>query len=263
MGIGEALAYGYCNLNAKVLLLARTEEKLKKVCSKCKSRCEYVVADFSNVADEYYSNVVKVILQKMNGRIDTVILNHVDVANNFQKQPWMDFMLLKNSGGANNGVTTQTQFTRKLFDVNMFSYFSLSSHLLPYLEQSGGNLGVVSSTAGLMGMPHSVPYSACKHAIVGYYEALRSDMKKFKRHNVSITIAHLGGINTENAVAMTRGTVSDYVVWHPVDECAKNILVGVESKARNVYYPYMETRGVQIMKTMSHQLMEALVLNLA
>ena len=79
MGIGEQLAYEYCKLKAKVLIIARTEEKMKRVCSKCTSKCDYLVADFENTDDGYYKTLMSNVVAKMDGKIDTLVLNHVIV----------------------------------------------------------------------------------------------------------------------------------------------------------------------------------------
>ena len=61
-GIGEELAYQYAKLGAKLLLVARREEALKKVIARCEElgaqNANYVVADLSSL--EAAKNLVTV-----------------------------------------------------------------------------------------------------------------------------------------------------------------------------------------------------------
>jgi NAD(P)-dependent dehydrogenase (short-subunit alcohol dehydrogenase family) len=45
------------------------------------------------------------------------------------------------------------------------SFVSLFSHALPHLEESNATVAVVSSMAGLVGLPKVAPYAASKHAL--------------------------------------------------------------------------------------------------
>ena len=150
---------------------------------------------------------------------------------------------------------------RKIFDVNTFSFYSMSIHGYKYLEKSNGKLVIVSSTAGLIGLPNTVAYAGSKHALVGYFDGFRADLMKFNKNQISITIASLGAIDTDTARTNTKGSISDMVTWYPADDCARAILFGAESKQRHVYYPYPEVRGVQIAKTFAHPLVDYIIRN--
>ena len=62
---------------------------------------------------------------------------------------------------------------RKLFDINTFSFFSLSHHALPFLIASKGNIMVVGSASGKVGILNAAPYSGTKHALFGHFEGFR------------------------------------------------------------------------------------------
>ncbi|XP_070500749.1 dehydrogenase/reductase SDR family member 7-like [Chironomus tepperi] len=74
---------------------------------------------------------------------------------------------------------------RELFELDVFSVIHLSRLAVTYFEQNNikGQLAVTSSTAGLIGAPNSASYTGAKHAIHGYFEALRNE-----KPNINVNI---------------------------------------------------------------------------
>jgi NAD(P)-dependent dehydrogenase (short-subunit alcohol dehydrogenase family) len=60
-------------------------------------------------------------------------------------------------------------------------------------EGRGGHFVMVSSTAGLIGLPWHAAYAASKHALVGIAEVLRYDLRK---HKIGVSIICPGAVNT-------------------------------------------------------------------
>jgi short-subunit dehydrogenase len=58
-------------------------------------------------------------------------------------------------------------------------------HALPHLKRSRGQIVVMASIAGLTGVPTRTGYAASKHAVVGFFESLRVELKE---SGVSVTI---------------------------------------------------------------------------
>src|ERR1700746_1578864 len=74
-GIGEALVCEFANENAKIILSARNEEKLKQVAQKCGLKPEnYLIIPFDLADTSRADEFVKQILQKFS-RIDFLINN--------------------------------------------------------------------------------------------------------------------------------------------------------------------------------------------
>lgn len=96
---------------------------------------------------------------------------------------------------------------------------------------------MVSSFAGVIGVPRVAPYSANKFALHGFFHSLRQDLILAGHKGVSITLCVLGFINTKTAVQMTKDTPLNSVTRHPVDECALAIIKGGALKQRQMYYP--------------------------
>ena len=60
--------------------------------------------------------------------------------------------------------------------VNYLSAAWLTYYAQPHLKKSRGRIVVVSSVAGLNGVPTRTAYSASKHALFGFFESLRIEL---------------------------------------------------------------------------------------
>jgi short-subunit dehydrogenase len=79
-------------------------------------------------------------------------------------------------------------------EINFFSVVALTKLVLSHmLNKQSGHLVVVSSIAGKFGVPMRTAYSASKHAVQGYFEALRAELV---RDNIQVTIVSPGRIKT-------------------------------------------------------------------
>jgi len=67
----------------------------------------------------------------------------------------------------------------EIMRVNLYGTWNTVSNLLPHLKQSHGYIVNVSSVAGYIGVFGMTAYSASKFAVIGFSEALRSELKRF------------------------------------------------------------------------------------
>lgn len=83
----------------------------------------------------------------------------------------------------------------KMFQVNVLSLMELTRLVIPIMkEQGSGSIVNVASVGGLMGHPLNVTYCASKHAVVGFSNSLRLELKGT---GVSVTAVCPGGTRTE------------------------------------------------------------------
>jgi NAD(P)-dependent dehydrogenase (short-subunit alcohol dehydrogenase family) len=83
---------------------------------------------------------------------------------------------------------------RHQMEVNLFGVHNVTRAVLPYMrEQKSGRILVTSSMGGKIYMPLGAWYHASKHAIEGYFDCLRLELKHF---NISVVIIEPGAINT-------------------------------------------------------------------
>lgn len=101
----------------------------------------------------------------------------------------------------NAGVTTSQAFASSapeddewVFDVNFGGVVNGCHAFLPLLiKQDSGTLVNVSSIFGLIGFPVQTAYCASKHAVRGFTESLRHEIRG---NGVRIAVVHPGGVKT-------------------------------------------------------------------
>jgi 3-dehydrosphinganine reductase len=68
---------------------------------------------------------------------------------------------------------------------NLYGTFHTISVLLPFMKENGGIIANVSSIAGFVGVFGLTDYCASKFAVIGFSEALKSEVAK---HNISVSV---------------------------------------------------------------------------
>ena len=74
---------------------------------------------------------------------------------------------------------------KQVMEVNFFGSVYCSKYAVPFLKQSGGRIVAISSVASLTGLPSHAVYCSSKHAMNGFFEALRIELEGT---GVSVTI---------------------------------------------------------------------------
>jgi short-subunit dehydrogenase len=90
---------------------------------------------------------------------------------------------------------TTVEEIRRIIEVDLLGTIYGIKAALPYLRRTGGTLINISSVTGERGVPLLATYSAAKHGIVGFCEALRVELDH-ERAGVSVTTILPYGINT-------------------------------------------------------------------
>jgi short-subunit dehydrogenase len=91
-------------------------------------------------------------------------------------------LLVNNAGRAMLGACEETSASeaRALFETNLFGVMRLVNAVLPSMRRQGcGAIVNVGSLSGFVGVPFHGAYAATKHALAGYSEALRLEVRPF------------------------------------------------------------------------------------
>jgi len=68
---------------------------------------------------------------------------------------------------------------RRTFEVNVLAHYWVTKAFLPAMvERNRGHIVTVASAAGLVGVARQTDYSASKHAVVGFDESLRAELRQ-------------------------------------------------------------------------------------
>ena len=176
-GIGREAALRFAQRGAKVMVAARSEPGLKSLVEEIQSfggEAAYVIADVSDFEQ------VKAIADKtvaLYGRLDT----WVHAAATGVLAPFENI--------------TPEEFQR-VIDVTLMGQVHGAMAALPYLKQEGrGALIHISSVEGIRALPLQSPYSAAKHGVEGFLEALRVELQHEKLP-ISVTSIKPSVINT-------------------------------------------------------------------
>jgi len=185
-GIGEAMAHQFVSDGAKLVLSARRVNELERV----KAELVKVGASTSDIlvlpldmTDE----------AAMPGAVETVVKEFGRV----------DF-LYNNAGISQRSYCLETDMStyRKLFEVDVFGQIALTKLVLPVMiAQGSGHLAVTASVAGKVGVKQRTGYCAAKHAMIGFFDALRAEMSE---NGIKVTVINPGFIKTnasKNAIA--------------------------------------------------------------
>jgi SDR family mycofactocin-dependent oxidoreductase len=90
-------------------------------------------------------------------------------------------------------ATTADQW-RLVLDVNLIGAWNTCAAAIPHLlQQGGGSLVNISSSAGIKGTPLHVPYTASKHGIVGMSLALANELAA---QSIRVNTVHPTGVAT-------------------------------------------------------------------
>ena len=183
-GIGEATARLLVERGAKVMLAARREEKLKKICDELGKNSSYCVTDISN-----HENVLEMAEEtiKVFRKID-VLVNNAGI---------MPLSLL---------ASRRVNEWEETIDVNIKGVlYGIDAVLTPMLDQGSGHIINVSSVAGHRTNAMSSVYSGSKFAVRAISEGLRQEVAG----KIRVTIISPGAVTTELGFSIKDESVRD------------------------------------------------------
>ncbi|MCM3566932.1 oxidoreductase [Neobacillus mesonae] len=105
-------------------------------------------------------------------------------------------VLVNNAGYAAGGFVEELPLEeyRKQFETNVFGVIAVTKTVLPYMRKQGrGKIINLSSISGKVAFPGLSPYCASKHALEGWSESLRLEMKPF---GVDVVLIEPGSFKT-------------------------------------------------------------------
>ncbi len=157
-GIGKALCLELAIERPRLVLAARDEAGLGQVAKACREKgAETLVVPTDVASEEACRNLVERAAERFGG-IDVLV-------NNAGMTMWSPFEELRD-----------LSLYDRLMRVNFLGSVYPTYYALPYLKKSRGCIVVVSSVAGLTGVPARTGYSATKHALFGFFDSLRIEL---------------------------------------------------------------------------------------
>ena len=223
-GIGLATTLLAAESGAKLVISARSEETLNDIAQHIRSEGGEAVAVTADVGDRGdLERLAETAIERF-GRIDTWI-NDAGVS--------LYSRILESSDDDN----------RRLFDTSFWGVVYGTQVAMPYLERSNGALINLGSEVSDAVIPLQGMYSASKHAVKGFTDALRVELKH-DEVPVAVTLIQPGATDTpfpqharnymEQEPALPQPLDDPFDVAKAILEAAthekRSIRVGMESK---------------------------------
>lgn len=124
-------------------------------------------------------------------------------------------VLINNAGFYLSGLAEETTIEqgKQQLETNFWGTVKLTNELLPYFrKQRFGKIITVGSIMGLISLPGGAYYAASKHALEGYFRALRFELNEF---NIKVSMVEPVGFKTNivsNSI-VAENKVGDYDVY--------------------------------------------------
>lgn len=162
-GIGRAAAIEFARNGSKVVIAARSSDRLAELANEITAMGTDVLICPTDVARE---DECRRLVEKTVERFGTV---HI---------------LINNAGISMRALFEDVDLAvlKRLMDVNFWGTVYCTKYALPYIVKNRGSIVGVSSTAGFHGLPGRTGYSASKFAIHGFLETIRIEYLKEKLH---------------------------------------------------------------------------------
>ena len=224
-GLGATLAVECAQQGARLVILARNAERLEAVARECEQLGGEVLTVVGDVAiAEDGKRLVEAAIERF-GSIDYLV--------------------------ANAGVSMWTEFAaiedvalfRKLMEVNYLGAVHCVHPALPHLKKSKGLFVAISSIQGQVGVPLHTGYSASKHALQGFCDALRMEVAESGVGVMTVLLHWLKGTELrQRALGKDGKALGDASREHragavSLEKAARAIVRGMLKRRQQLYVP--------------------------
>jgi short-subunit dehydrogenase len=220
-GIGEALVHAFAKLGSKVILTARRElelQRVKKEAGLSDENSWILPLDLYHTED--IAKSVEQIKQRF-GTIDVLVCN----AGVVQRFPVKD---------------SPIEVDRQIMELNFFAVTAITKAVLPVmLAKKSGHIVVISSVMGKLSLPNRSMYAASKHALHGFFNALRAEVFP---DNIGVTVVCPGYVRTNISLNALNADGKQYGKMDkgqehgmPPEKCADGIINAVRKNKDEVF----------------------------
>lgn len=222
-GIGAELALQLLALGARVATSARNQSALTKL------------------AQSFDAAIVL--------PLDVTNADQVQAAADQLKQQWQGIDLVCVVAGVYNEMRADTfnlEVANALIDVNLRGVFNCLAATLPtLLEQKNGGIAIVSSVAGLSGLPKALIYGPTKAALINLCESLYIDLHP--RGNAVYLI-------NPGFVATSATANNDFAMPALIsaEVAAKKIILGFEQGDFHIHFPKRFTNWLRLARLLPY-----------
>ena len=187
MGIGEATARVFAEAGAKLVLAARSADKLAAVATSLPAQAETLIVP-TDMTDQAQVQALVEQAYKRFGRID---------------------ILINNAGQAAAGpvATVNPDHYRQIIELNLLGPLHAMQAVIPKMKAQGGGLIInISSTVSKMAIPGIGAYTSTKYALNGLSMTARNELAP---DNIRVVLFLPGQTTTDFGKNALRGGAGD------------------------------------------------------
>lgn len=219
-GIGLATAKLFVSMNAKVVMAARSIDKLEEIKAEMPTSSEVLCVKTDVSKEDDCKNLIEKTVDTF-GRID-ILINNAGIS---MRAMFVDLDL---------------DVVRRLMDTNFWGTVYCTKYALPYILKTHGSIVGVISTAGHIGLPGRTGYSASKFAIRGFLNTLRVEHRYDGLH-VMVFAPGFTASNIRNVALLADGSPQGMT---PRNE---NKMMTAEKVARRMAYGLRHRKNEMIL----------------
>lgn len=213
-GLGLAIARELASKGAKLAICARTGDQLENARLELEELGAEVITirmDVSNQTE--VQRMIKAVYQHY-GQLD-VLINNAGII----------------TVGPENVMEVQDY--KKVMDTNFWSaLYTIKATLPIFLKQGEGRIVNIASIGGKVSVPHLLPYSVSKFALVGLSEGLNAELKKDNIH-VTTVIPNLMQTGSPRNVTVKGDHESEYA-WFKLADSSSLLSQKADSAAKEI-----------------------------
>jgi short-subunit dehydrogenase len=230
-GIGAALAQAYAARGAKVGLVARRIEELRKLAAELPSEAIALGADVRDNASMQ------------------------EAAAQFMQRFGLPDIVIANAGVSHGTATERSEDIAtfsEILDINVLGMVRTFQPFLTAMRQKKqGRLVGIASVAGFRGLPGSSAYSASKAAAISYLESLRIELRD---SGINVTTLCPGYI----ATPMTARNPYRMPFMLSAEQAAKKMISAIDASRDFVVLPWQMALIGRIMRVLPNRLFDTL-----
>lgn len=222
-GIGAETARKFARLGNKVILLARSKEKLEKIADEIKAQGGKANAYFLDIGD--YKAVI-------------------EVTEKIKTDIGVPDIIINNAGGGKWRFIEETDYQEAVDMIAapyLGAFFITKAFMPEMLARNSGHIVNMTSIAGLIPYSGATGYTAARKAMVGFHEALTADLYTTK---IKTSLAYFAKVESpyweRNPESEERLPLAQKMI--PVlttEQAAEAIVQGVRKGKRTISAPFI------------------------
>jgi len=137
---------------------------------------------------------------------------------------------------------------KRIIDINLVGFLNFLHIIIPQMtKQKFGQIGVISSVAGYLGLPKSFAYGASKAALINLCEGIYPELQK---HGINLSLINPGFVKTR----LTDKNSFKMPFLVSSKDAAEEIFKGLEKKKFEIHFPKKFTLLLKFLKLMPYKI---------